>query len=191
MFALLIPILATVFGEKGFLGAYLKSKADMQQANNDFKLATMKAQSEQEIQNRISETTNLSTRLNSTSQGFKQSTYIFVCAVITFSIIFPSHAVDMWKNFSLIPHWFSDLFKIMTLTIWGLPIAAPVVTGMFTGISNAISDRREYKLKRFNTKLMYDGLRKIFPAGMTQEQVNIVNEAVRAAGIDPETGSDA
>lgn len=188
MFSILIPLLATLFGEKGPIGAYLKSRADMQQADNDFKLATMKAQSELAIQERISETTNLSTRLNATTQGFKQGTYIFVCAVITFSILFPSHAKDMWSNFALIPTWFSDLFKIMTLTVWGLPVAAPVVTGMFTGISNALADRREYKLKKFNTKLMYEGLKKIFPKGMTQAQVDIVNAAIQAGGINPETG---
>jgi hypothetical protein len=143
MLALLIPILSQIFGENGPIGTYFKSKMLEQQAQSEFKLAALKAQSEQITQERISETANLQTRLNSTTMEFKQGTYVFVSSIIVFSIVLPHHAALMWANFNLIPAWFSDLFKVMTLAIWGIPVAAPIIGGMFTGISQAVEARRE------------------------------------------------
>lgn len=190
MWALLIPLLSQLFGEKGPIGTFLKNKAEYQQAQADYKLAVLKAQSEEAVQNRISDTTDLQTRLNSTTLNFKQNTYVFVCSIIVFSIVLPNHAAQMWANFNLIPNWFSDLFKVMTLAIWGIPVAAPIIGGMFTGISNAIEARREYKIKKFNTKLMFDTIRKGLGGSIDQKNVDLINAALRAGGIDPHTGDD-
>ena len=190
MWALLIPILSQVFGENGPIGAYFKAKMQEQKAQSDFKLAVLKAQSEQITQERISDTTDLQTRLNSTTMGFKQGTYVFVCSIIVFSIVLPQHAALMWANFGLIPAWFSDLFKVMTLAIWGIPVAAPIIGGMFHGISNAIEARREYKIRKFNTKLMFDTIRQGLGGSIDQKNVDLINAALKAGGIDPNTGND-
>lgn len=190
MWALLVPILSQVFGDNGPIGTYLKTKMQEQKAHSDYQMALLKAQSEQITQARISDTTDLQTRLNSTTLNFKQGTYVFVSSIIVFSILFPGQAAQMWANFGLIPNWFSDLFKVMTLAIWGIPVAAPIIGGMFTGITHAIEARREYKIKKFNTQLMFDTIRKGLGGSIDQKNVDLINAALKAGGIDPSTGNE-
>lgn len=182
MWALLIPLLSQVFGEKGPIGQYLKIKSDKVKAEENYKLELLKVQTEQ----LKAETQQVSDRLNATSQDFKQLTFWFLCVpvLITLCPWTSGFAVTMWANFKLIPEWFQILFVSVYSSIWGLPIAKEYLGGMFKSLGNAVSAHREYKLdkiKEYNNAAFYQVLRdEIFKQGISQEQVNVFEKALKA-----------
>lgn len=175
---LLAPILSQIFGENGPIGQYLKTKADQAKAAEEYKLATLNAAIEQAK----TDAKQVSDRLNSTSQYFKQSTFWFIALPVVITMFFPNFAATMWHNFTLVPEWFQILFVSVYSSIWGLPIAKEYLGGMFKSLGNALDARREYKLEkaRINRDAVFTSLRKLFPRGFSQSQVDEINHALDA-----------
>ncbi len=182
-FAALIPLLSGIFGENGPLGQYFKVKAQQVQVEQDYKLAVLKANTEAAIQASIADTTQRSNYLAATSNGFRQGTFYWMSAIILYSIMFPSKADALWHNFSLIPQWVQYIYVAMLSVTWGLPVAKENVGLMFSSIGKAIETRREYKLEkaRINREAVFASLRsKLFPKGMNQAQVDVIDDALDA-----------
>ncbi len=178
MWALLVPLISQLLGENGPLGQYFKIKADTITAENNYKLEVLKAQTEQAK----AEVQQISDRLNSTSQEFKQLTFWFICAPVLLTMFCPNFAVTMWHNFTLIPEWFQILFVSVYSSIWGLPIAKEYLGGMFKSLGNAIDTRREFKLEkaRINREAVFASLRSNpqFKRGIDQATVNMIDTAI-------------
>ena len=181
----LIPLLSGIFGEKGPIGQYFKTKAAQVQVEQEYKLAVLKANTEVAIQSSISDTTQRSNYLGATSQGFRQGTFYWVSAIILYSIIFPSKAEDLWHNFGLIPQWVQYVYVAMLSVTWGLPIAKENIGLMFSSIGKGLESRREYKIekiKALNEEMLANELRRtLFKNGMTQEQWEAVRNAAYKA----------
>lgn len=172
MWALAISLLSQVFGENGPIGQYLKIKSDTAKAEQNYKLEVLKAQSAQITQQLVSDTTDLSNRLQSTSQSFKQGTFYPLWALVIFSVLFPSKATEMWHNFGLIPEWFQWLFLSVYSAIWGLPF----VKGGYGAFIEQLQSRREYKLNR---QAIFNQVKASwFPKGMNDQQVKDLDNAI-------------
>lgn len=187
MWAFLMAALPLLGGFTQPIKDFFALKREEQRAQSDYKIAVLKSNTDLAVQNRISDSSDLATRIQMTSQNFKQNIYIWFLAVITFSCIAPTYAQQMWINFSAIPTWFTDLFKIMTLVTWGVPVAAPHVQNMFTAVQAAVADRREYKLKKLNIKAGFDALR-LAQGSLSPSQVEAIKKMLEAMGINPDTG---
>ncbi len=172
---LLLPLLA---GFTQPLKDYFSYKQQMTKAEQDYKLAVLQGQTEQAKQQMVSDTADLGNRLNSTSQSFKQTTFWLLYVPIIFTIMFPSQAKEMWGNFSLVPEYFQWLFLSVYSAIWGIPI----VKGGYGAITDLLQQRRDYKLEvkkaQYNRKAVFDVLKTLFPKGMDQEQVNLIDKAL-------------
>ena len=183
MWAMLIPLLSGILGENGPLGQYFKNKAAVIQAEEEYKLALLKAQAEQVKAEVEGDTAQRANYLAATSVGFRQGTFYFISSIIIFSILVPSRAADMWYNFSLIPQWVQYIYVGMLSVTWGLPVAKENIGLMFSSIGRAVETRREYKLEktRINKEAAFAVLRaKMFPKVMTQPQVDVIEEAIEA-----------
>lgn len=180
--AALIPLLSGIFGENGPIGQYFKTKAAQVQAEEDFRLASLKATTELAIQSSVADTTQRANYLGSTSQGFRQGTFYWISAIIFYSIVFPDNAVALWANFSLIPQWVQYIYVGMLSVTWGLPVAKENIGLMFSSIGRGMEARREYKLAKaeIDRKAVFDVIKKMFPKGMLPEQVKIVDDALDA-----------
>lgn len=182
-FAALIPLLSGIFGENGPIGQYFKTKAAQVQAEQDYKLAVLKANTEAAIQESVADTTQRANYLGATSQGFRQGTFYWMSAIILYSIVFPSKADSLWHNFGLIPQWVQYVYVAMLSVTWGLPVAKENIGLMFSSIGKGLEARREFKLEkaRINRKVVIDDIRKeLFPKGMNQAQVDIFDRALDA-----------
>lgn len=178
---MIIPLISGLLGENGPLGQYFKSKAAQVQAEQQLRLEILKSQTEAAK----AEVQQVADRLGSTSQEFKQYTFWFIAVpvVITMCPWTSLFAVTMWHNFTLIPEWFQILFVSVYSSIWGLPIAKEYLGGMFRSLSAARESSREYKLEkaRINREAAYAVLRsKLFPKGMSQDQVNVFEQVFDA-----------
>jgi hypothetical protein len=180
-FTALIPLLSGIFGENGPLGQFFKTKAAQVQAKQDYELALLKANAEAAVQASIADTAQRANYLAATSNGFRQGTFYWMSAIILYSILFPSKAEALWHNFNLIPQWVQYVYVAMLSVTWGLPVAKENVGLMFSSIGRAIEARRDYKLEkaRINREAVFASLRaKLFPKGMSQAQVDIVDGAL-------------
>lgn len=179
MWNLIIPLISSVLGENGPLGKYFKLKADTVAAEQTYRLEVLKAQTEQAK----TESQQISDRLNSTTQTFKQSTFWFIAVpvVITMCPWSSAFAVTMWANFQLIPEWFQILFVSVYSSIWGLPIAKEYLGGMFKSLGGAMEARREYKLEkaRINREAVFASIRKSV-GGVDQRMVDMIDDALDA-----------
>lgn len=187
-FAALIPLLSGIFGENGPIGQYFKTKAAQVQAEQDYKLAVLKANTEAAIQESVADTTQRANYLGATSQGFRQGTFYWMSAIILYSIVFPSKADSLWHNFGLIPQWVQYVYVAMLSVTWGLPVAKENIGLMFSSIGKGLEARREYKLEkaRINHKTVIDAIRKAwFPKGMNQAQVDLIDNTLNVAGDEP------
>ena len=181
MWAMLIPLLSSIFGESGPIGQYLKNKAAQVQVEQEYKLAVLKANAEVAVQASIADTAQRANYLGATSQGFRQGTFYWMSAIILYSILFPGKAEALWHNFTIIPDWIQYGYLAMLYVTWGLPIAKENIGLMFSSIGRGLSAHREYKLAKINRKAMMDAARKeLFPKGMNQAQVDALDRIVDA-----------
>ena len=177
----LLPLLA---GLTQPLKDWFSYKQQSTKAEQDFRLAVLQSQAEQAKQQAISDSNDLGNRLNATTQAFKQGTFYPLWGVIVFSVCFPKHAEVMWHNFSLIPEWFQWLFLSVYSAIWGLPI----VKGGYGAITDLLQARRNYKLEvskvKYNREAVFSVIKQLFPKGMDQAQVNLIDRALDAGESD-------
>lgn len=170
--AALLPLLT---GSLSGIKDWFAYKQQMSKADQDYKLAVLQAQAEVAKQQAISDSNNLNTRMNATSQAFRQTTFWLVWVPIALTVLFPKRAVEMWGNLKLIPEFWYWLLGSMYTAIWALPKG-------YEAVDKYIDKRRDYKLeaKKLDRKVVFDVLKQIFPKGMSQDQVNVIDKALDA-----------
>lgn len=187
--AALVPLLAGITTP---LKDWFKYKQDVTKAEQDYKLATIKAQADAVRQESVSSSADLKERLGATSQYFKQTTFWFLCMPIVYTMFFPKEAATMWANFTLVPDFMQWLFMAVYSSIWGIP----VIKGGYGAITDLLQSRREFKLSKtqiqgdtqvslakcsLNEKVLADEIRKALFSrdGMTQAQWDGILGAVK------------
>lgn len=173
--AMLLPLLT---GSLSGIKDWFNYKQQSVKAQQDYQLATLKAQAEAAQQQAISESADLSNRLNATTQSFKQTTFWLVWVPIALTVLFPKKAVQMWNNLALIPEFWYWLLGSMYTAIWALPKG-------YEAVDKYIDKKREYKLeaKKIDRKVVFDTIKQIFPKGMSAEQVRVVDRALDAGEL--------
>ncbi len=184
MWALFLPLLTSIFGPEGLITQYAKTKADIRQKEQDYKLAVLDGNIKQVTQQIISDSSDVKNRLEATSQGFKQSQWYFFGALIVFSVLLPSKAEIMWHNLNIVPDWIQNTFVAMTLVTWGIN---PVKNGInwfkdttSTALENR-SNRQIAKIKAFNDAKFFESIRKSMGNGIDQRTVDMLNKGITDA----------
>ena len=187
MWAALLPLISGIFGSDGVITQYFKTKADIRQKEQDFKLALLESDIRKATQERQSDSEDVKNRLNATSEGFKQSTWYFFAALIVFSVLFPSKATVMWQNLNIVPDWVQNTFVAMTLVTWGINPVKNGISWFKETAGEALQSRREYKIEREKIKrdVVFASIKeKWFPRGMNKQQVEDLDKALDAGEKD-------
>lgn len=180
MWAALIPVLSSLISP---IKDYFYYKQKVTESNRELELARIQADKEALISGNLAQTTQTQSYLNATTRTFRQGTFYFFMVPFVISMVAPEYAKIMWDNFGAIPHEFKLLFFSIYGVIWGLPIAKENIGQMFSSIGRAVETRREYKLEKakINREAAYAVLRaKLFPQGISQQQVNVFEDAFDA-----------
>lgn len=159
---------------------YFASKAKQAELIQQLELAKIEAEKAAITSGNEAEVSKVQAYLSSVSRNFRQGTFYFLVLPVIVSVFMPSYAEVMWKNFESIPEWFRILFVSVYSVIWGLPIAKEHLGGMFRSLGNAIQANREYKLAKLNRKAVFETLKQMFPKGMNQAQVELIDRALDA-----------
>lgn len=183
------PIISALFtGVTGSLGQavkdYLDYKKQESQNKQEIRLAELNANKEVIISGNQSDTDQRANYLNSVTRNFRQKTFIFLMIPFLVSMIAPEYSKEMWHRFNDIPAEFKQLFFLIYGVIWGLPIAKENFGSLFSAVQRGLEARREYKINKikatYNRKAVFDTLKALFPKGMNQAQVNLIDKALDA-----------
>lgn len=177
LLAILLPLLAKLPGQ---IGDYFQTQADIQKLKLDtekelqlanLKLAGEIAKADLERSREI---------VKATGAGFKYFTFFMWFGPYMAQIIYPPLGKQIFDNMLGMPEWYAQSCVAIMFTVWGISVSAPVVANIFDGLSKYFAGRREYKLEkaRIDRKAFFDGVRKLFPKGISQAQVEVLDKAL-------------
>jgi hypothetical protein len=184
MWELLLPVLTQLFGSSGPLADFFQSKTAQATALQQLQLAQTNAQIQALQANDELEESLEKAKLAATTQQFKQHTFYCLVLPIVFSIFFPNQAKTLWANLNLVPTWFSQLFVMIYLTIWGIPVALSNVSSMLTSMNSFLdnqSQRKVDKITALNKTKFYDELRTDLGGKLTTNTVTAIDKALNDA----------
>ncbi len=187
MWALLIPLLAQMGGK---IGDYFKQKADLQleQLKTQREVELAKQQLAMEVAKSQLELNQ--TIVNATGSYFKYFTFFMWFGPFIIGTISPPRANDIFTNWAGMPDWYVQSCMVIMFTVWGISVSAPVVSNIFSGLSQFLADRKDAKRDfeiqkaKVNREVMFAALKsKWFPQGMNQQQVkdfdSVIDEGER------------
>lgn len=175
--AILLPLLAKIPGQ---IGEYFQTKQEIEKIKLDterqlqlanLKLAGEVAKADLEKSKEI---------IKATGANFKYFTFFMWFGPFMLGVVWPSKAAEIFNNLSIMPQWYVESCMLIMFTVWGISVSAPVVGSIFSGLSSYMSGRREYKLEKakIDRKAFFDGIKKLFPKGMNQAQVDLFDRAL-------------
>lgn len=178
MWALLLPLLSTLGGK---LGEYFTQLNDLkkQELETQRQIEVAKQQMASEIAKSQLELNK--TIVNSTGAYFKYFTFLMWFGPFMMGVVWPAQSSAIFINLSTMPEWYVQSCMLIMFTVWGISVSAPVVGNIFSGLGSFMASRREYKLEkaRINRDAVFASLKtKMFPKGMTQQQVDDIDAAI-------------
>lgn len=158
MFALLIPILATL---PGLIGKFFQQKNEILTATNEAarQIELAKIGMAKEI---ATAQLNLNaTIVQATSSVFKYFTFVMWFGPFMVGLFAPHFSADIFNNLAGMPQWYVESCIAVMFTVWGISIGQPVVNGVFSGLGDFFAAKREHKLEmaKVDRKAFYDSLR--------------------------------
>ena len=185
MWLALLPLLSSFFGENGPLGTYLKTQSQKVQAKADLDLQIEKDKLDLSKAMAEAQVTSEANKLNATSQGFKTFSYALLTLPIIITCILPAYGRVIFDNLSVVPVWYAQIYVAVVCVIWGLPVAASTVSGIFGAVQQSWLERQPLKIEKakvLNEQVLAAELRKnLFKNGMTQEQWDAILNATKTA----------
>lgn len=182
MWALLLPFLSTLGGS---IGAFFKQKNDLEMAKieTDRQIEVAKQQMAADIARGQMDLNK--TIVMATGSKFKYFTFFMWFGPFIIGTISPSRGHDIFQNWAGMPDWYVQSCMLIMFTVWGISVSAPVVSNIFTGLGQFMAGRkdakRDFELEKakINRQAVFDDLRKnLFPKGMDQQEVQIIDNAL-------------
>lgn len=158
MFAFLLPLLAQL---PGLIGNYFKQKNDLLTAQNEVQRQIEIAKIDMAKDIATAQLNLNATIIGSTSSYFKYFTFLMWFGPFMVGIVAPKFSSEIFNNLGIMPQWYVESCLMIMFTVWGISVSAPVVNGIFSGLGDFFTARREYKveLAKVNRKAYYDALR--------------------------------
>lgn len=175
--AFLLPMLSSL---PGTIGDYFKGQQEIEKLKQQSELELQRANLQLSGDLAKARLEYQKESLKATGMTFKYFTFAMWFGPYMMQIIWPSMGKKIFDNMLGMPEWYAQSCVVIMFTVWGISVSAPVVANIFTGLSSYFQGRREYKLEKakIDRKAFFDGMRKIFPKGMTQSQVDVMEEAL-------------
>lgn len=178
MWNLLLPFLSAIGGK---IGDYFTQL-------NELRKQELETQRQIEVakQQMASDIAKTQLELNksivaATGSRFKYFTFLMWFGPFMVGVVSPSKSNLIFENLSHMPDWYVQSCMVIMFAVWGISVSAPVVGNIFSGLSSFMADRRQYKLEKakIDRHAVFIALReKLFPKGMTQEQVDAIDAAL-------------
>ncbi len=187
MFALLIPLLAQL---PGLIGAFFKQKNDILTAKNEADRQVELAKLDLAKEIAVAQLNLNATIVQATSSWFKYFTFFMWFGPFIAGTVYPKIGAEIFNNWEGMPEWYITSCITIMFTVWGISVSANAVNGIFSGLGDFFSARRDYKLNlaKVDRKAYYDNLR-LKQGYVTGDQVKASEAAFDAADkVNAENG---
>lgn len=179
--AIILPLLSQL---PGAIGDYFKGQQKIEQLKQENNLAIQQANIQLAQEMARAKLEWQKEALKSTGSYFKYFTFIMWFGPYMAQLIYPPLGKQIFENMSGMPEWYAQSCVLIMFTIWGISVSAPVISNIFAGMKTFFAERRDYKVKiteaKYNRKAVFDVIRQIFPKGMNQAQVDLIDRALDA-----------
>ncbi len=148
MMTWLLPLLTTLLGNiGGGIGEFFKKQSELQLAKLDlerqvvieqYKMAATMA----EYQAQASQAA-----LGATGRGFKYFTFAMWFGPFMVGCIKADWSKAIFDNLNQMPQWYVESCMTIMFTIWGIQVASPVISSIFSNLGQYFADKREHKLE--------------------------------------------
>jgi hypothetical protein len=175
--AIILPLLAKIPGQ---IGEYFQTKQEIEKIKLENQRQEVLAQAKLAGEIALANLEFQKVALASTGSMFKYFTFFMWFGPYMSQIIYPPLGKQIFDNMLGMPEWYAQSCVLIMFTIWGISVSAPVVSNIFTGLGHFFQARRDYKIEKakVDRKAFFDGMRKLFPKGMTPQQVEIMDNAL-------------
>jgi len=180
IFTTLLSLLGGAFGP---LTDWIRRKQQLQMAVQEAQQRIELQLLKNEGQVEEAEARSTGDRLNATAAMFKYGTFLMWFYPFIIGQFRPAYAQVVFNNLNAMPSWYTSSCVIIMFAIWGISVASPVVTGVFSQLGSFFQERRDHKerLAAINRPVVFDSLRSQVRGGLSQDFVNKVNIALDAA----------
>jgi hypothetical protein len=149
MFALLVPLLASL---PGLIGKYFQQKNDILTAKNEAERQIELAKLSMAKEIATAQLNLNATIVQATSSLFKYFTFIMWFGPFMVGVVAPEFSKEIFNNLGGMPQWYVESCIAIMFTVWGISVSAPVINGIFSGLGDFFSARREYKVELTKAK---------------------------------------
>ncbi len=158
MWAFLLPLLSSI---PGLLGSFFKDKLALQTAQNQANLQIEIAKIGMAKEIATAQLNLNATIVGATSSWFKYFTFFMWFGPFMVGVIFPHFSTDIFTNLAGMPQWYVTSCITIMFTVWGISVSADCVNGIFSGLGDFFSARRDHKLAmaKVDRKAFYNALR--------------------------------
>lgn len=160
----IIAIVTALFAKiPGLIGDYFEAKHRINQlkleTERDIELAKQKSASELAV----SELSRAKAALIATGKTFKYFTFVMWFGPFMLGMVYPAGSHQLFENLANMPEWYVQSCISIMFTVWGIAVSAPVISNIFSGLSQFFADKRQYKLDKASVdkKSFYEALRAV------------------------------
>lgn len=169
--AFLLPLLSQL---PGAIGKYFEQKNAIEAAKLEAARQIEMAKQQLAMEIAKSQLELNKTIVASTGSYFKYFTFIMWFGPFIVGVIAPKMGMDIFNNLKLMPEWYVQSCMLIMFTVWGISVSAPVISNIFTGLSDFFTAQRKVS---FNRKLFYDTLRSV-KGNISQAEVDLYEKAI-------------
>lgn len=162
----LLSILGSLFG-KTSIGDFFKKQADLQLAQLDLQRAIIVEQYKQAAELARAQMEVQKTVLEATGRRFKYFTFIMWFGPFMVGCFQPTWSKMIFDNLSQMPMWYTQSCMTIMFTVWGIQVASPVISSIFSNLQDYLSNRRAdlTEMHKVNSetykKAYYDAMRMV------------------------------
>lgn len=171
MFALLIPLLASL---PGFFGNLFKQKNDLLQAQNAANLQIELAKISLATEMAKAQMAEEAVIVSSTSQYFKYFTFFMWFGPFICGLVAPVYSTVIFTNLAQMPQWYVQSCMVIMFTVWGISVSADTVGSIFSSLAGFFADRAHANMP---AKLFFDTLRSV-KGNISQAEVDLYQKAL-------------
>lgn len=175
IFPLISLILSKVFSGST-VGDFFKKQVEIKTAELDvqrqvvieqYKLASETARAQLELSQTV---------LQATGRRFKYFTFVMWFGPFMVGCVNATWANFVFNNLAQMPQWYVQSCVTIMFTIWGIQVAAPVVSSIFSNLTDYLGDRRQDKIEM--KKVSADSYKKAYYDAMRAVKGNVTPQDV-------------
>lgn len=159
----------------GAIGSYFSKKQEISELkmemDSQLELARIKIDGQMDA----AEAETAVKRLDATSQTFKYFTFFMWFGPFMSGLVSPKISSFIFTNMLQMPQWYTESCVMIMFAIWGISVATPVVSTIFSNLGSFLQDGRTHKenIAKINRSSFYEALKHLKGTVSTKDEAQL------------------